>query len=141
MKRVQAVLAGVVLAAVALQAGASDLLKPQKITAKFAAGPVFSDPKAGPDPEDRNATDYAIGFSKDKKMEAGLYKAGASDAPIDSYPVDEFCYFLTGVVTLTSSDGSKVVLHPHEAVFIPKGWKGRWTTRGYTKYYVTYDSK
>jgi len=28
-----------------------------------------------------------------------------------------------------------------EAVLIPKGWKGRWTTPGYSKYYVVYDTK
>jgi len=26
-------------------------------------------------------------------------------------------------------------------VLIPKGWKGRWTTPGYSKYYVVYDTK
>jgi uncharacterized cupin superfamily protein len=74
-------------------------------------------------------------------MSAGLCKAGASDTAIDSYPTDEFCYFLSGSVTLTSDDGTALVLKAGEAVAIPRGWKGRWTTPGYTKYYVVYDEK
>jgi len=120
---------------------ADHALKPVKVTAAEAAGPAFErkdavreNGKEGP------TTDVTLMQSKDRKMSAGLYKAGASDTAIDSYPEDEFCYFLSGSVTLTSSDGSVIELKAGEAVAIPKGWKGRWTTPGYTKYYVTYES-
>lgn len=63
-----------------------------------------------------------------------------SDVDINSYPEDEFCYFLSGTVPLTSSDGTVIEVKAGEAVAIPKGWKGRWTTPGYTKYYVVYES-
>lgn len=116
--------------------------KPVKLTAAEAAGPVFKRKDAvhetganGP------TTDVEMLKSKDGKMSAGAYQAGPSDTPIDAYPVDEFCYFLTGGVKLTSADGSVVDVHAGEAVFIHKGWKGRWTTPGYTKYYVVYESK
>jgi len=116
-------------------------LKPVKVTAAEAAGPIFNrkdaqheNGKEGP------TTDVTLLRSADKKVQMGMYKAGPSDTPIDSYPEDEFCYFLSGSVTLTSTDGSKVELKAGEAVAIPKGWKGRWTTSGYTKYYVVYDS-
>ncbi len=120
---------------------AAPSLKPVKVTAAEAGGPVFErkdavreNGKEGP------TTDVTLLQSADRKMTAGLYKAGASDTAIDSYPEDEFCYFLSGSVTLTSSDGSVIELKAGEAVAIPKGWKGRWTTPGYTKYYVTYES-
>jgi uncharacterized cupin superfamily protein len=115
-------------------------LKPVKVTPAEAAGPVFNRQDAvkenGPDGP---TTDVAIMKSADQKMTAGLYKAGPSDVAIDSYSEDEFCYFLTGSVKLTSSDGTVLEVKAGEAVAIPKGWKGRWTTPGYTKYYVVYD--
>jgi len=117
------------------------LLKPTKVTAAEAAGPVFNRKDAvkenGPDGP---STDMAMMKSADQKMTAGLYKAGPSDVAIASYSEDEFCYFLSGSVKLTSSDGTVIEVKAGEAVAIPKGWKGRWTTPGYTKYYVVYDA-
>jgi len=76
--------------------------------------------------------------SRDARFEAGLYEAGPSDVAIASYEEDEFMLFLDGGVTLTSADGTVLEATAGEAVAIPKGWKGRWTTQGYRKYYVTY---
>lgn len=120
----------------------ADAPKPVKVSAAEAAGPIFNRKDAVKENGAEGPTvDVSMMKSTDKKMEAGVYKAGASDEAIESYPVDEFCYFLSGTVKLTSSDGSVVELKAGEAVAIHKGWKGRWTTAGYTKYYVTYDSK
>jgi uncharacterized cupin superfamily protein len=129
------------IACAANAAWAAPPLKPVKVTAAQAAGPVFDRKDAvHENGSEGPTTDVTLLQSADKKMGAGLYKAGASDTAIDSYPVDEFCYFLSGSVKLTSSDGSVIELKAGEAVAIPKGWKGRWTTSGYTKYYVTYES-
>ena len=115
--------------------------KPVKVTAAEAAGPVFNRKDAEHENgKDGPTTDVTMLRSADKKVQMGLYKAGPSDTPIDSYPEDEFCYFLSGSVKLTSADGSVVEVKAGEAVAIPKGWKGRWTTSGYTKYYVVYDT-
>lgn len=122
-------------------AWADQVLKPVKVTAAEAAGPAFERKEAvRENGKEGPTTDVTLLQSADRKMSVGLYKAGPSDTAIDSYPEDEFCYFLSGTVTLTSSDGSVVALKAGEAVAIPKGWKGRWTTSGYTKYYVTYES-
>jgi uncharacterized cupin superfamily protein len=129
-----------VLAPFLVQADAAP--KPVKLTAAEAAGPVFKRKDAvHENGADGPTTDVVMLKSKDGKMSAGAYQAGPSDTPIDAYPEDEFCYFLTGSVKLTSADGSVVDVHAGEAVFIHKGWKGRWTTPGYTKYYVVYESK
>ena len=140
MKVISATLLSAVLCA-ALPALA-DAPKPVKVTAAEASGPIFNRKDAvkengaeGP------TTDVTLMQSADKKMSVGVYKAGASDTPIESYPEDEFCYFLTGSVKLTSSDGTVLEVKAGEAVSIHKGWKGRWTTSGYTKYYVTYETK
>ena len=115
--------------------------KPVKVSAADARGAVFRGPAAVEDKgPDGPATDVPMLRSKDGRFTAGLYRAGASDVPIESYSEDEFMYFLEGGVTLTSADGTVLVVKAGEGAFIPKGWKGRWTTKGYRKYYVTYES-
>jgi uncharacterized cupin superfamily protein len=115
--------------------------KPVKVSAAAAQGPIFSMKTAvrdnGPDGP---TTDVLMARSKDGKTESGLYSAGPSEQDIDSYPVDEFMYFIQGSVKLTSSDGSILEVRAGEGAAIPKGWKGHWSTQGYKKYYVTYDS-
>jgi uncharacterized cupin superfamily protein len=130
-------------AAIALAADAPRPLatsKPFKLTVAEAAGPVFSSKSAVKlnDPNDGPVTDVALLKSRDGRFEAGLYAAGPSDQPIESYPDDEFMYVLEGSIKLTSADGTVVEAKPGESLSIPKGWKGRWTTPGYKKYYVTY---
>ena len=90
------------------------------------------------DPHDGPVTDVALLKSRDGRFEAGLYAAGPSDQSIDSYPYDEFIYVLEGEIKLTSTDGTVVEARTRESLSIPKGWKGRWTTQGYKKYYATY---
>ncbi|MBS0612144.1 MAG: DUF861 domain-containing protein [Proteobacteria bacterium] len=122
-------------------ADAPALSKPVKITAAEARGPVFKSPDAVQEKgADGPATDVPVLKSRDGKFTAGLYSAGPSDVPIESYSEDEFMFFLEGGVTLTSADGTVLRVKAGEGAFIPKGWKGRWTTRGYKKYYVVYDA-
>jgi len=128
-----------VLASGSAVAPADDPIKPLKVPAAQAAGPIFDGPGVQHDNRFGPMSNLALLNSKDKRFTAGLYKAGAGDFPIDSYPEDEFCYFLSGSVKLTSADGSVVELKAGDAVVIPKGWKGRWTTPGYSKYYTVYD--
>jgi uncharacterized cupin superfamily protein len=115
--------------------------KPVKITAQAAHGPIFNTTAAvsenGPDGP---ATDVLLARSKDGKVESGLFRAGPSEQDIDSYPQDEFMFFIEGGVKLTSSDGTVLEVTVGEGVAIPHGWKGHWSTQGYKKYYVTYDT-
>jgi uncharacterized cupin superfamily protein len=113
--------------------------KPVKVSAAEAAGPIFAGKTAvkesGPDGP---ATDVLLLKSKDGKVEMGLYDAGPSEQDIAAYEDDEFMFFLTGSVTLTSADGSVLEAKAGEGVAMPKGWKGHWSTKGYKKYYVVY---
>lgn len=115
--------------------------KPVKFTASDVRGPVFERKSAvhenGPDGP---SIDVSLIKSRDGRFEAGVYSAGPSDTAIESYEDDEFMFFLEGGVTLTAADGSVLEVVAGEGVAIPKGWKGRWTTAGYKKYYVTYAS-
>jgi uncharacterized cupin superfamily protein len=115
--------------------------KPVKVTAADAQGPIFHIKTAVKDSgPDGPATDVLLARSKDGKVESGLYSAGPSEQQIDSYPEDEFMYFIEGSVTLKSLDGTVLQVSAGEGVAIPRGWKGHWSTHGYKKYYVTYDS-
>jgi uncharacterized cupin superfamily protein len=49
-------------------------------------------------------------------------------------------YFISGGVTLTSSDGSMQKIEAGEAVTIPKEWTGIWETEGYSKIWVIYSA-
>ena len=116
------------------------VLKPVKVSALDAHGPVFKSKSAVTDNgPDGPAIDVPMLKSRDGHFTAGLYSAGPSDVPIESYGEDEFMYFLEGSVKLTSADGSVLEIKAGEGATIPKGWKGRWTTSGYKKYYVTYE--
>jgi ethanolamine utilization protein EutQ len=113
--------------------------KPVKVTAAAARGPIFSTKTAVKDNgPDGPTTDVLLARSKDGKVESGLYSAGPSEQDIDSYPEDEFMYFIEGGVKLTSADGAVLEVRAGEGAAIPKGWKGHWSTQGYKKYYVTY---
>ena len=114
--------------------------KPSKITKAQAAGPIFDDARVQHESRFGPTSNLELLKSADAHFTAGLYKAGAGDFPIDAYPEDEFCYFLSGSVKLTSADGSVLELKAGDSVFIPKGWKGRWTTGGYSKYYAVYNA-
>ena len=116
-------------------------LKPVKVTAVDARAAVFLRKSAVHETgADGPTTDVNLLKSRDGHFEAGLYSAGPSDQAIESYEEDEFMYFLDGGVTLTSADGTVLEVRAGEGVAIPKGWKGRWTTQGYKKYYAIYQS-
>ena len=92
--------------------------------------------------EDGHATkDVTSLLSSDKKFASGMYQSGKTRAEIsEPYGVDEFMYFLSGSVTLTSSDGSVQTIEAGEGVTIPKEWTGIWETEGYTKIWVIYSA-
>lgn len=118
------------------------VIKPQVMTKADLTGEMFSRP-------DTLKKDYPGGshfdvtslLSSDDKFASGLYKSPASRFEItEPYGVDEFMFFLEGSVTLTSSDGSVLVVHAGEAVTIPKEWTGIWETEGYRKIWVIYSA-
>jgi uncharacterized cupin superfamily protein len=119
---------------------ASQTARPFKIAA--------SDPAALTTPDVQSETidghvikDRVMGASQDKHFKSGISSFQGGQGSIDSYPVDEFMYFIKGGVTLTSADGTALQVRAGEAVYVPKGWKGTWDAKtGYTKFYVVYDA-
>ncbi len=58
-----------------------------------------------------------------------MYRSGKTRFEINQpYGVDEFMFFLSGSVTLTSKDGSVMTVHAGEGVTMPKEWTGIWDT-------------
>jgi len=72
---------------------------------------------------------------------AGVWECTAYTAEFDAYPVDEFCYMLSGSVTITEADGSAETFVAGDCFVVPKGLQCTWhmpeTAR---KYYVILDS-
>lgn len=126
---------GVILLASSPAAFAEGANNPVKIPAGQAAGPIFKDPRAK---HDGGFTYFELGGSSDRKFATGVFKSGPGNEDFTSYPNDEFCYFISGSSTLISADGSTVIYKAGDSAFIPKGWKGRWVTSGFSKFYATY---
>lgn len=128
----------------ALPAFADDAARPVKLDKAQLEGNAFEDRRTVVKEEQSErgpftTQDLEAFLGSDRKMEAGVYKAGPNKYTIsEPYGVDEFMYFLAGGVKLTSQDGSVVEVHAGEAVVIPREWRGVWDTDGYTKIYVIY---
>ena len=76
------------------------------------------------------------------QLTAGVWECTPCTSRIDSYPVDEFCFILSGTVVVTDGNGHAETFKPGDSFVIPKGLKCTWhmpeTTR---KYYVIFDAK
>jgi uncharacterized cupin superfamily protein len=88
----------------------------------------------------RTTTSLPMFKSGDERFSSGVFSSTAGYAEFESYAGDEFCYIVAGEATITSADGSVIKVKAGDAITIPKGWKGRWDTSGYTKYFVSYKS-
>ena len=113
---------------------------PEKLSTKALEGAAFADPSTTiTEVDGEKILDFTSLKSSDGKFASGMYKAGPQFFEItEPYGVDEFMFFLEGSVTLTSTDGSVVIVGAGEAVTIPKEWTGRWETEGYRKIWVIY---
>jgi len=79
--------------------------------------------------------------STNAAFQTGIYRSGPSHEEINGpngLPFNEFLYFLSGGVMLTSSDGTVMTVKTGETVTLPKGWIERFDTSGYTKLYAVY---
>lgn len=121
----------------------SKTVLPTKINKGDAAGMIFQR-------DDVTVTTHADGHqtesvtsmaSSDGKFHSGMYRSSKTRFEIsEPYGVDEFMYFLSGSVTLTSTDGSVMTVHAGEAITMPKEWTGIWDTDGFEKIWVIHSS-
>jgi uncharacterized cupin superfamily protein len=82
-----------------------------------------------------------MGRSADKNLRAGLASTTIQRSVNDGEPnpVDEFLFVVKGRERYTSLDGTVLEVGVGEAVFVPKGWRGKWETFGTVEFYVIYD--
>jgi hypothetical protein len=76
------------------------------------------------------------------QLTAGVWECTPCTTQTDSYPVDEFCYILSGAVVITDDAGQSETFKAGDCFIVPKGTSLTWhmpeTTR---KYYVIFDAK
>ncbi len=139
-RRVLIILCATVLGS-SMMAASDETVRPAKISKPDLGGKIFERPDVIEQTHaDGHVTQTATSLvSSDKSFSSGMYKSGKTRIEITQpYGVDEFMYFLEGGVTLTSSDGTELVIDAGEAVTIPKEWTGVFETDGYTKIWVIY---
>ncbi len=122
-------------------ATSDEIVRPAKISKSDLGGKMFQRPDVIEKTHaDGHVTQTAMSLvSSDQNFSSGMYKSGKTRIEIkEAYGVDEFMYFLEGGVTLTSSDGTELVIDAGEAVTVPKEWTGVFETDGYTKIWVIY---
>lgn len=141
MKRIVLIILGAIVVAGSLMAASDETVVPAKISKSDLSGKIFE----RPDMVERTHGDGHVTqsvttlLSGDKNFSSGMYKSGKVRIDVtEPYGVDEFMYFLEGSVTLTSSDGTELVINAGEAVTIPKEWTGIFETDGYMKIWVVY---
>jgi len=139
-------LAALALALVAPSAmadpGAASIARPAKLASADVATALAGSAAHHGTEDGAAMADLPQLHSADRKFMSGAYSvAGANHATFtgEGYPVNEFMVFLSGGVTLTSADGTVLEVGPGDSVSIPKGWLGRWDSKGYRKFYVVYD--
>jgi uncharacterized cupin superfamily protein len=140
MKRILITVAALAAAASLAVSAHHETVVPAKISKEDMSGKIFERPEMIETTHGSNTTlDVTTLLSSDKKFASGMYRSGKVRSEIkEPYGVDEFMYFIEGGVTLTSSDGSILVIGAGEAATIPKEWTGIWETEGYTKIWVIY---
>ena len=116
---------------------------PTKITKDDAAGMLFQrdDVTETTHADGHETTSVTSMVSSDEKFYSGMYRSSKTRFEIsEPYGVDEFMYFLSGSVTLTSTDGSVMTVNAGEAITMPKEWIGTFDTDGFEKIWVIHSS-
>ncbi len=87
-------------------------------------------------------TGYNFFTDASGQLTAGVWECTPCTIKIDSYPVDEFCYILSGKVVISDDAGHSETFKAGDCFVIAKGSMCTWhmpeTTR---KYYVIFDAK
>ncbi len=144
MKRIALIILCAIVVGSSTMAASDETVVPAKISKSDLSGKIFE----RPDMVERTHGDGHVTqsvttlLSGDKNFSSGMYKSGKTRIDVtEPYGVDEFMYFLEGGVTLTSSDGTELVINAGEAVTMPKEWTDIFETDGYMKIWVVYSDR
>jgi len=76
------------------------------------------------------------------QLTAGVWESTPCTSQINSYPVDELCFILSGTVVVTDDTGHAETFKPGDSFVIPKGLKcTRHMPEAMRKYYAIFDAK
>ena len=142
-RRVLIILCATVLGS-SMLAASDETVRPAKISKPDLGGKIFDRPDVVEQTHaDGHMTQTATSLvSSDGSFSSGMYRSGKTRIEVTQpYGVDEFMYFLEGGVTLTSSDGTELVINAGDAVTVPREWTGVFETDGYTKIWVIYSPR
>ena len=141
MKRRVLIILCAALLGSSMMAASDETVRPAKISKPDLGGKIFDRPDVVEQTHaDGHMTQTATSLvSSDGSFSSGMYRSGKTRIDVTQpYGVDEFMYFLEGGVTLTSSDGTELVINTGDAVTVPREWTGVFETDGYTKIWVIY---
>ena len=127
-----------------MMAASDETVRPAKISKPDIGGKIFERPDVVEQTHaDGHVTQTATSLvSSDKSFSSGMYRSEKTRIEVTQpYGVDEFMYFLEGGVTLTSSDGTELVINAGDAVTVPREWTGVFETDGYTKIWGIYSPR
>jgi len=144
MKRRVLIILCAALLGSSMMAASDETVRPAKISKPDLGGKIFDRPDVVEQTHaDGHMTQTATSLvSSDGSFSSGMYRSGKTRIDVTQpYGVDEFMYFLEGGVTLTSSDGTELVINAGDAVTIPREWTGVFETDGYTKIWVIYSPR
>ena len=144
MKRRVLIILCAALLGSSMMAASDETVRPAKISKPDLGGKIFDRPDVVEQTHaDGHMTQTATSLvSSDGSFSSGMYRSGKTRIEVTQpYGVDEFMYFLEGGVTLTSSDGTELVINAGDAVTVPREWTGVFETDGYTKIWVIYSPR
>ncbi|MGE7989953.1 cupin domain-containing protein [Pseudomonas sp. NPDC089554] len=121
----------------------ADAPKPIKSSAAQVNGAIYQQANAVKEGSGTSSTIDVVTYdSKDKAFQTGMFKSGPMKVELKAPGLDhdEFLHFISGGITLTSSDGTRMEVGAGESVTLPKGWTGTFETAGYSKIYVIYNA-
>ncbi|MCE2559982.1 MAG: DUF861 domain-containing protein [Acidobacteria bacterium] len=144
MKRRALIILCAALLGSSMMAASDETVRPAKISKPDLGGKIFDRPDVVEQTHaDGHMTQTATSLvSSDGSFSSGMYRSRKTRIEVTQpYGVDEFMYFLEGGVTLTSSDGTELVINAGDAVTVPREWTGVFETDGYTKIWVIYSPR
>ena len=144
MKRRVLIILCAALLGSSMMAASDETVRPAKISKPDLGGKIFDRPDVVEQTHaDGHMTQTATSLvSSDGSFSSGMYRSEKIRIEVTQpYGVDEFMYFLEGGVTLTSSDGTELVINAGDAVTVPREWTGVFETDGYTKIWVIYSPR
>ncbi len=85
-------------------------------------------------------SDYNYFTNDTEQLHVGVWECTPGTLRLDSHPVDEYCFIISGSVVITDENRHAETFKAGECFVIPKGFKGTWhmpeTVR---KYYVIFE--